>query len=580
MQSLEQSIQDIALELLGEDFVFRPHQLEAVKSIVENVMSNTKHMVLEAPTGSGKSIIGMLAACTLYKLFSKRSYILVSDLSLYDQYENDMKRTGSSMFGCVKGKENYTCWMNGCRASQSLCSLQNMSPIKLMAGAKGSWRFPCKDQCKYMQDYIHAVEAPVTLMTYQMYFIQRNYVEDCVFKGHNTNFPARDLVICDECHKICDICQSHFAPRISIDRPKWMSILCRYMHLPYDEQARASYVQAMLSCTSNDELVSYVSAYEHIVKVYANANETIRSMLSNKKNLSKSDKAALFAGNQARQEYCKLADMLEFISELGSAEYVAKTASKEDITLNFVFDNVMLKKYFHKKSRCELLMSATIGDFNEYAKLAGLDTSSFNAESIPSTFDFSKSPIILSSKNRMSYAEKDVSIKSIAEQVTNICHANAHMRGIIQTGSYANSDALKSLLPDDVLARCLFYKGTDEKSQVLEDFLDCSSEEDDRILVGPTLIEGLNFPDNMCRFQICIKVPYAFLGSEYVRKKMEHVSGWYEYDVLNKICQGIGRGVRHEKDWCETYILDGCVMNLAMKLNSISTLHGRLRKIV
>ena len=579
MQSLEQNIQDLAVELLGDNFKFRPHQLEAVKSIVENVMSDTKHTVLEAPTGSGKSIIGMLAAYALHKLFNKSSYILVSDLSLYDQYENDIIKTGSNAFGCIKGKENYICWMNGCKASQSLCSLHNMSPIKLMSGARGAWQFPCKDKCKYMQDYVKAVVSPITLMTYQMYFIQRNYVEDILFGGHNTNFPARDLVICDECHKICDICQSHFAPRISIERPIWMNILCKYMHMAYDEHDRSTLVDAMLSCSNNDELVDYVASYASLTSKYAEANECIRSTLSKKRNLSKQDKAALFAGNIARQEQCKFTDMLNFIASFGSTEYVAKTVSKEDITLNFVFDNVMLDKYMHNKSKCELLMSATVGDFDEYAKLAGLDVSSFKHIAIPSTFDFSKSPVILSTKNRMSYAEKDVSIKSIAEQVTNICHANAHMRGIIQTGSYANSDALKLLLPDDVLSRCLFYKGTGEKNYMLEEFLDLE-EDDNRILVGPTLIEGLNFPDSMCRFQICIKVPYAFLGSEYVCKKMKYVNGWYEYDVLNKICQGIGRGVRHEKDWCETYILDGCIMNLARRLNSISTLHGRLRKIV
>ena len=74
-------------------------------------------------------------------------------------------------------------------------------------------------------------------------------------------------------------------------------------------------------------------------------------------------------------------------------------------------------------------------------------------------------------------------------------------------------------------------------------------------------------------------MPYACLGSEYVRKKMEYVNGWYEYDVLNKLCQGIGRGIRHKNDWCKTYILDGCITNLISKLNKFNTLQGRFKKI-
>ena len=74
---------------------------------------------------------------------------------------------------------------------------------------------------------------------------------------------------------------------------------------------------------------------------------------------------------------------------------------------------------------------------------------------------------------------------------------------------------------------------------------------------------------------ICIKVPFAHLGSEYVKKKKQYVDGWYQYDVLNKLCQGIGRGIRHETDWCETYILDGSISSLIGKLSDIKTLRGR-----
>ena len=56
-----------------------------------------------------------------------------------------------------------------------------------------------------------------------------------------------------------------------------------------------------------------------------------------------------------------------------------------------------------------------------------------------------------------------------------------------------------------------------------------------------------------------MKIPYAHLGNEYVRKKKDLVDGWYEYDACEKIRQGIGRGIRHENDWCKTYIVDGCI---------------------
>ena len=582
-ESIEDKIIELVvnLELNGHSFKFRPGQLEAVASIVCNVMGNVKHTLLEAPTGSGKSMIGILAAYALYKLFGKKSYILVSDLSLYNQYENDLMQLDAGafgqarmeqLFGCIKGKDNYICWKNGCNVNQASCSLQGIS----YSGMAKSYKFSCMHNCKYVQDYIKAANAPITLMTYQMYFIQRNYVEEMCF---NCNFPMRDLVICDECHKLGDICQAHFAPVISIARPAWMDTLCKYTGMAPNEQYRAAIVRRM-SMSSGDELLECIQSYERHVMKYVAANEDIRKRLSKRAHLSKYERNALAAGNIARQAHCKLDDMLKFIKEVGTSEYVVKTASQDNITLNFLLDDIMLKRYFHEKSRCEMLMSATIGDFKQYAKLVGLDAKSCRAISLPSTFDFSKSPVMYSTSNKMSYQSKDTSIINIAKQVASICKENNAFRGIIQTGSYANSKMLLSNLPDEVAKRCMLYNGTAEKKQMLDEFLDrAKSPSDNSILVGPTLIEGLNFPDDACRFQICIKVPYACLGSEYVREKMKHVAGWYEYDVLNKLCQGIGRGVRHEHDWCKTYILDGCINRLVPMLEHNNVLHGRFKKI-
>lgn len=573
--SIEDKIKNYAKELFGDSFAFREHQLDAVVRIVNNTAANIKQTVLEAPTGSGKSVIAMLVAYVLYKEYGKRSYILVSDLSLFAQYEEDMKKLHADCFGWIKGKENYICHVNGCNVSQSSCSLQNVSVAH--NSGKSSNLFSCRNYCQYAKEYSKAINSPITLMTYQLYFIQRNYVEDCIFNGKNPNFPARDLVICDECHKICEICQGHFAPKISISRPKWMDVLDRRCAIDPLESSRVEIVSGILDSKDENELFSYASRYMDYISRYVSINDAMRESLAKKKKLTKAEKNALAAGNAARQEHCKFDDMLDFVSELNAAKFLVKTATKEDITLNFIFDNVMLMKYLHMKSKCELLMSATIGDFNEFAKISGLDKDTFKAISIPSTFDFSNSPVCISNANKMSYAEKDTSIVQIVKQIVDICRESQTSKGIIQTGNYQNSSKLKEMLPYDVLHRCIFYNGSVDKAKALDAFT--MDPKDNKILVGPTLIEGLNFPDDMCRFQICMKVPYAFLGNEYVKKKMEYVEGWYEYDALNKICQGIGRGIRHKNDWCKTFILDGCIMNLMNGLKRFNVLNGRFRRI-
>ena len=574
MNITNKTILNDAKEIFGESFCFREHQLQAVKSIVENCINEVKHTIMEAPTGSGKSITAIIAAYVLWKNFGKKSYILVSDLSLFSQYEHDLRSLKIDCFAWLKGKENYTCIKNGNSVSSSSCSLKGLGMHDLTKDDMEIKDFFCRSQCQYVQEYKQAVVKPITLMTYQLYFIQRNYVEDEIFGGHNPNFPRRDLVICDEAHKIADICQSHFAPRIPLNRPEWMNKMDAYLKVrnPH-EDVRMKIVQDLMSASSGDDILKGMGAYMNYLEFYSEANFTLRDKLALKDDLTLADKEVLSAGNSARQEHCKLSDMTMFISELKSTKYLVRSLGKDEMTMNFVFDDLLLMKFFHWKSKCELLMSATIGDFDDFARMTGIKK--YESIEIPSEFDFAKSPIIWTDKNPMSYSSKSFSLPSICAQIKTICKKHKADRGIIQTGNYENCKALRDSLPKDILRRCIFYSGASGKREALEEFL----ERPGSILVGPTLIEGLNFPDDLCRFSICMKVPYAYLGSEYIKMKQQCIPGWYEYDVLNKLQQGFGRGVRHKTDWCVNYILDGCIKNLIKRLSKMNTLAGRLKKM-
>ena len=61
MEIIEQ-IKEWASSNIGSSFVFRPHQAETIASIIENVISKQSipTHIIEAPTGSGKSLICMI----------------------------------------------------------------------------------------------------------------------------------------------------------------------------------------------------------------------------------------------------------------------------------------------------------------------------------------------------------------------------------------------------------------------------------------------------------------------------------------------------------------------------------------
>ena len=96
---------DKALELntFGKDFEFRKGQREIITKICETYLEDPEStLVIDAPTGAGKSLIAMWSAHILKEL-GNRGYMVTSDLSLQDQYESDFYNYGlrwPSIKGC------------------------------------------------------------------------------------------------------------------------------------------------------------------------------------------------------------------------------------------------------------------------------------------------------------------------------------------------------------------------------------------------------------------------------------------------------------------------------------------------
>ena len=59
-----------------------------------------------------------------------------------------------------------------------------------------------------------------------------------------------------------------------------------------------------------------------------------------------------------------------------------------------------------------------------------------------------------------------------------------------------------------------------------------------------------------------MKVPYPSLADKFISAKRDFNPQWYAETTSISVLQGVGRGVRNEKDWCVTFILDGCFNNL------------------
>ena len=111
--------------VFGESFLFREGQREVVEAICNHYLQDPEGtVILDAPTGSGKSLIAMWSAHVLKEL-GKRGYLVTSDLMLQDQYEEDFKQFKLD-WPSIRGVDNYNCNVNDLPFSLADCKMKGI----------------------------------------------------------------------------------------------------------------------------------------------------------------------------------------------------------------------------------------------------------------------------------------------------------------------------------------------------------------------------------------------------------------------------------------------------------------------
>ena len=152
----------------------RDGQREIIEQIIDAYESGKKYVILDAPCGIGKSVIGYSIA-----RYFNSAYILTSQKILQNQYYNDFK------IPYVLGRNNYTCLRN----TNFTCDLG-----VCMRNPKNY----CRDQYGFLScPYIKAREV-----CFSHNYSNLNYSYFLSLLSFSKNFKNRDLIICDESHNL------------------------------------------------------------------------------------------------------------------------------------------------------------------------------------------------------------------------------------------------------------------------------------------------------------------------------------------------------------------------------------------
>jgi Rad3-related DNA helicase len=439
-------------------------------------------------------------------------------------------------------------------------------------------QLPCWEECGYLTNRKRAIESPVSLLNYSYALIQRNYVEEQQQKqGHGVPFPSRDFVFCDEAHRIIDIVQSHFSPRINqefVDAIKYLETFQKKNG--YGGEVLSANLISLVFLIQEEENKNIIKG--HLQKFY---NYLVKQRYKDKMvaedaakkfqdwNAVPSDwRRALAYMDRVKDVYCKVEDYLKIL-ENSSTEKMVKTVNQTlkdtpEIIFNYVDEGYMVDRYFSKKFGFKVLMSATFGNPKYFLKAFGGKNARFNR--IKSMFDFAKSPIYLMYKNRLSYRNIEEKTPLLAESLCSILDRHPDLSGIVHSGSYSLAKKVWNLLPKAHQDRIHLYEGTQEKINAISKIVGESSK---KVVMGPSLLEGLDLKDDHSRLQVFLKVPYPSLANNFVKEKMKHYPDWYRWRACVSVLQGVGRSVRSQEDWAITYFLDGCLQDIIGEKHSV-----------
>ena len=510
------------LDYFPQGFTPRPHQVKGLQDIEAAIQKGAKFIIVQAPTGSGKSFISKTLSNTtneceseyrnlvfnyhafdedydgaMMKFHPHGLFALTTTKALQNQYKDLFKE--SSVF---KGKSNYKCDvdesftvdMAPCVISQSL--------------RKSCWE---EHRCPYYESRNSALIERFTVLNYASFFNLPDHLK------------RRQIIVADECSELEDEMVKNFST--VIDYRKLTQYGVEYTKLTSEISAKAlgwltdlaSLIKEVIDSRSNR------TRYEN------NKMELI--MQQGRKDLYESIIHTIDHWNKT-----------QYIIEK-DAERATFTPLKIDALSHCLFDFADVV----------ILMSATIVDKNIFAKTLGIKE--FEYVEIESTFDPKKSPIYCHTKFPLNYKTLDKNLPQVVEIAKTLADSHKGEKGIIHTHSFAITQAVQKKLNSK---RYLFREEGSTNEAIIKEH---TLRPDDTVLISPSLTMGLDLKGDLGKWQIIIKLPYPSLASKRVKKLFDEDPSWYKMRMFIALIQACGRCTRSAEDESVTYILDGLSAN-------------------
>ena len=162
----------------------------------------------------------------------------------------------------------------------------------------------------------------------------------------------------------------------------------------------------------------------------------------------------------------------------------------------------------------------------------------------------------------MVHKNKEDAYPKLLAAVLEVCQKHEADKVLAHTVNYDLTNFLAKELGGKLSQRVYSYSKRDEKQRAVDSYVHSS---DPCVLFAPSLERGIDLPNDLCSAIIICKVPYPSLGDKQISQRLYGTGAagklWYSCETIRALVQMTGRGMRHEDDYCESYILDSQFMD-------------------
>jgi ATP-dependent DNA helicase DinG len=493
-----------------------PGQMEAIVAAVEAFERGVKHVIVQAPTGIGKSAIATTIHRAMREIHNRwRTTIITATKQLQDQYVKD----DAAVFD-LRGRTNYGCPHDAGPYNSNKCRVQ------VKKGCKP------KETCPYVKrrtGWTHLADLRSTNFSFQI---------EAPPMLCMTPETVADLIVIDECHEIDMALIEHATIRVNIHEFRQLADIGFEWVIPrIVEFIDAFATMGDGEAFSPDEELNGI--FDQLSGTLTQVCETLEEQMEESSDMREIKGAMVDAMMQVLGKCASFGK--------GGDEWIlVKYENSTCVELKPVYAEQVA--YHGLMMKCErfLHMSATICGFDQYIESLGLRPQDCHIIDLENPIPVKNRPVFVVPKFKVnaSFNEWD----KLVRMIDMIIGRHGKDNGIIHSVSFKLGEQIKQL--SKFSSRMIVTGDRFEIADAL------SKPGSGAIIISPSIEKGVDLKGDMSRWQILPKVPYGYLGDPFIKLNADRHEDWYARRAILRMVQASGRSVRGVNDYADTYILD------------------------